>query len=292
MELRHLISFIVVAEEQSFTRAALRLHIAQPPLSQRIRELEDELGARLFERSTRKVALTTAGRAFLDHVRGLPRQLDEAVQACRRAQRGETGKLRLGYTGRASQAQLPRLLGQLRHAYPDVMLDIQGPLPTGALRLKLLEDELDAALCFLPIEGPGLQTRVSLESEFAMALPASHPMARARRLALRQLQAEPFVAYPSGQGFHLRQAMEAICRDAGFAPRVVRESEASQTLLCLIAAGVGVGLIPREIEALNIEGVVFRALPRQARRIQHGLAWRQGNDNPALGRLLDLFGQG
>jgi len=292
MELRHLISFIVVAEEQSFTRAALRLHIAQPPLSQRIRELEDELGARLFERSTRKVALTTAGRAFLDHVRGLPRQLDEAVQACRRAQRGETGKLRLGYTGRASQAQLPRLLGQLRHAYPDVMLDIQGPLPTGALRLKVLEDELDAALCFLPIEGPGLQTRVSLESEFAMALPASHPMARARRLALRQLQAEPFVAYPSGQGFHLRQAMEAICRDAGFVPRVVRESEASQTLLCLIAAGVGVGLIPREIEALNIEGVVFRALPRQARRIQHGLAWRQGNDNPALGRLLDLFGQG
>jgi len=292
MELRHLISFIVVAEERSFTRAALRLHIAQPPLSQRIRELEDELGARLFERSTRKVALTSAGRAFLDHVRGLPRQLDEAVQACRRAQRGETGKLRLGYTGRASQAQLPRLLGQLRHAYPDVMLDIQGPLPTGALRLKLLEDELDAALCFLPIEGPGLQTRVSLESEFAMALPASHPMARARRLALRQLQAEPFVAYPSGQGFHLRQAMEAICRDAGFVPRVVRESEASQTLLCLIAAGVGVGLIPREIEALNIEGVVFRALPRQARRIQHGLAWRQGNDNPALGRLLDLFGQG
>ena len=292
MEWRHLISFIVVAEERSFTRAALRLHIAQPPLSQRIRELEDELGARLFERSTRKVALTSAGRAFLDHVRGLPRQLEEAVQACRRAQRGETGKLRLGYTGRASQAQLPRLLGQLRHAYPDVMLDIQGPLPTGALRLKLLEDELDAALCFLPIEGPGLQTRVSLESEFAMALPASHPMARARRLALRQLQAEPFVAYPSGQGFHLRQAMEAICRDAGFVPRVVRESEASQTLLCLIAAGVGVGLIPREIEALNIEGVVFRALPRQARRIQHGLAWRQGNDNPALGRLLDLFGQG
>jgi len=292
MELRHLISFIVVAEEQSFTRAALRLHIAQPPLSQRIRELEDELGARLFERSTRKVALTSAGRAFLEHVRGFPRQIDDAVQACRRAQRGETGKLRLGYTGRASQAQLPRLLGRLRQAYPDIMLDIQGPLPTGALRLKLLEDELDAALCFLPIEGQGLQTRVSLESEFAMALPALHPMAGARRLALRQLQGEPFVAYPSGQGFHLRQAMDAICRDAGFVPRVVRESEASQTLLCLIAAGVGVGLIPSEIEALNIEGVVFRPLPRQARRIQHGLAWRQGNDNPALGRLLDLFGQG
>lgn len=289
MELRHLFSFIVVAEEQSFTRAALRLHIAQPPLSQRIRELEAELGVRLFERSTRKVALTSPGRVFLEHVRALPHQLDDAVQACQRAQRGETGKLRLGYTGRASQAQLPRLLSRLRQAYPDVMLDIQGPLPTGALRLRLLQDELDAALCFLPVEGPGLETRVSLESEFAMALPASHPYAHSRKLALRQLHAEPFVAYPSGQGFHLRQAMEAICRDAGFVPRVVRESEASQTLLCLIAAGLGVGLIPREIEALNIEGVVFRPLPRNARRIQHGLVWRQGNTNPALGRLLDLF---
>ncbi|MBO9353509.1 LysR family transcriptional regulator [Bordetella petrii] len=290
MELRHLLSFIVVAEEQSFTRAAHRLHIAQPPLSQRIRELEAELGARLFERSTRKVALTSAGQVFLDHVRTLPSQIDVAVQACRRAQRGETGKLRLGYTGRASQAQLPPLLSKLRQAYPDIMLDIQGPLPTGALRLKLLEDELDAALCFLPIEGPGLRARVSLESEFAMALPASHPLARPRKLQLRQLQGEPFVAYPAGRGFHLRQAMDAACHDAGFVPRVVRESEASQTLLCLIAAGVGVGLIPREIEALNIEGVVFRPLPRDARRIQHGLAWRQDNANPALGRLLDLFG--
>ncbi|MCD0505376.1 LysR substrate-binding domain-containing protein [Bordetella petrii] len=292
MELRHLFSFIVVAEEASFTRAARRLHIAQPPLSQRIRELEDEVGARLFERSTRKVALTSAGQAFLEHVRGLPRLIDDAVEASRRAQAGQTGKLRLGYTGRASQAQLPRLLSRLRQAYPDIMVDIQGPLPTGALRLMLLEDELDAALCFLPVQGPGLSTRVSLESELAMALPASHPYAQARRLHLRQLQAEPFVAYPSGQGFHLRQAMEVICRDAGFVPRVVRESAASQTLLCLIAAGVGVGLIPREIQALNVEGVVFRALPKSARRVQHGLAWRQDNANPVLGRLLELFEPG
>lgn len=289
MELRHLLSFIVVAEELNFTRAARRLHIAQPPLSQRIRELEDHLGVRLFERSTRSVALTSAGRVFLDHIRVLPSQIDEAVQASRRAQLGETGKLRLGYTGRASQAQLPRLLSRLRQAYPDVMLDLHGPLPTGALRLRLLEDELDAALCFLPVEGPGLSTRASSESEFAIALPAAHPLAQSKRLALRTLREETFVAYPVGQGFHLRLAMEALCRDAGFVPRVVRESEASQTLLCLIAAGVGVGLIPREIEALNIEGVVFRSLPRSARRIQHGLAWRRDNTNPALGRLLEVF---
>src|SRR5690606_30094920 len=126
--LRHILSFIVVAEEENFTRAARRLHIAQPPLSQRIRELEEEIGARLFERSTRKVALTSAGQAFLEHVRGLPRQLDDAVEASRRAQAGHTGKLRLGYTGRASQTQQPILLSRLRLLYPDILVDIQGPL--------------------------------------------------------------------------------------------------------------------------------------------------------------------
>lgn len=288
MELRHLQSFLVVAEEQSFTRAALRLHIAQPPLSKRIRELEDELGVRLFERSTRKVALTEAGRVFYKHIAGLPGLIDEAVQASRRAQRGETGVLRIGYTGRASQSQLPGLMSRLRQAYPDIVLDLHGPATTGALRLKLLEDELDLALCFLPIDGPDIASRATSEIEFAIALPSSHVLARQPVVQARQVRGEPFVAYPAGKGFHLRMAMESICREAGFVPYVIRETEASQSLLCQIAAGTGVGLIPMEIAALDIEGVVFRPLPSSTLRLQHGLAWRQGNANPVLARLLEL----
>lgn len=288
MELRHLYSFLVVAEERSFTRAALRLHIAQPPLSKRIRELEDELGVQLFSRSTRKVDLTEAGRAFQRHISALPAFIDEAVQASRRAHRGETGTLRIGYTGRASQSQLPGLMSRLRQVYPDIALDLHGPATTGALRIKLLEGELDVALCFLPIDGPDIATRATTEIEFAVALPANHPLARLSVVKPEQVQSEPFVAYPAGKGFHLRMAMESICREAGFAPHVIRETDASQSLLCQIAAGTGIGLIPMETAALNIEGVEFRPLPAGTLRLQHGLAWRADNSNPVLARLLEL----
>ncbi len=290
MELRHLHGFLAVAQEQSFTRAAWRLNIAQPPLSQRIRELEEELGVKLFDRSTRRVALTVAGKVFLEHVQPVLHHIDSAVEACRKAERGETGRLRLGYTGRASQEKLPSLVRDFRRSSPDVSLDIQGPLATGELRLRLLNDELDAALCFLPIEGPGIQSHVFMESALAIAMNESHPLADTSSLSLAQLANEAFVAYPSGQGFHLRQAMDRLCREAGFEPRVVRETAASQTLLCLVAAGTGVGLIPREIENMNIEGVVFRDLPPHTRRLRHGLAWRVDNANPALSHLLALIG--
>lgn len=288
MELRHLQGFLAVATEQSFTRAAWRLHIAQPPLSQRIRELEEELGVKLFERTTRRVSLTVAGSVFLEHLQPALHQLDTAVQACRRAARGETGRLRLGYTGRASQERLPRLVRDYRRAFPDINLDIQGPLPTGELRLQLLNDELDAALCFLPIDGPGIESYVLMENELSIAVSESHPLAMAPHVQLAQLADEPFVAYPAGKGFHLRNAMEALCREAGFVPQVVRETEASQTLLCLVAAGTGVGVIPREIETLNIAGIVYHPLPPGASRLRHGLAWRAGNANPALGGMLTL----
>ncbi|MEN5064812.1 LysR substrate-binding domain-containing protein [Achromobacter aegrifaciens] len=290
MELRHLQSFVVLATELNFTRAALRLHIAQPPLSQRIRELEDELGVKLFDRSTRKVTLTVAGRVFLDSIQPMFRQLDGAVEACRKAGRGETGNLRLGYTGRASHVRLPGLVRDCRRHYSDIALDIQGPLPTGELRLKLLDGTLDAALCFLPLEGKHIVSHEFMLSEFSIALADAHPLAAKAKLRVADLAQEPFIAYPSGKGFHLRGAMDAICLEAGFLPRVVRETEASQTLLCLVAAGTGVAIIPRDIESFNMEGVVFRPLPADAPKLQHGIAWLQTNRNPALGRLLALCG--
>ena len=289
MELRHLRGFLAVAQEQSFTRAAHRLHMAQPPLSLRIRELEEELGVKLFERHTRKVALSHAGQAFFDAVEPLFVQLDQAVEACRQADRGESGRLRVGYTGRASHWLLPRVMVAFRRQFPHVLLDIEGPLPTGTLRLKLLDGELDAALCFLPLADAGIETREFAASEFVLAVPASHRLARLDPLPLSLLANEAFVGYPSNKGFHLRDAMDAECLRAGFRPRVVRESETSQVLLCLVASGAGASIVPRELQAQEgVEGVVFKSLGPDAVRLSHGMAWLTANRNPALRSLLSL----
>jgi len=291
-ELRQLRYFLAVAEEKSFTRAAARLHVAQPPLSRQIRNLEEALGAALFERNTRSVSLTAAGAAFLAEVQKVFPQLEFAVEACRKAAQGHSGRLRLGYTGRASQSLLPGLMREFHTRYADVVVDIDGPHDTGHLRQALLNRRLDVALCFLPVTGEGLSSRKLMSTELAIALPATHPLAGLAEVSVEQLREESFVAYPSGQGFHLDAAMRAACERAGFSPRVVRESEASQTLMCMIAAGTGVGIVPAETQALLTEGVVFKSLGRHAARVDHGIAWLNSNGNPALHNLLALANQG
>ena len=289
MELRHLRSFVAVAQELSFTRAAKRLHMAQPPLSQRIRQLEQELGTRLFERHSRKVALSKTGQVFLAEIEKTLAQLDSAVESCRRTHRGEIGMLRLGYTGRASHLILPRLLYAFRVRFPDVELDLDGPHPSGTLNAKLLDGQLDVALCFLPLSDPDIDTLDCGGIEFVLALPCTHPLASKQRIDLADLAAEPFVGYPGGKGYMLRDTMDAQCARAGFTPRVVRETGTSQVLLCLVAAGVGVSIVPRELQYQEeIAGVTFKPLGPNAMRLSYGMAWRRDNSNPALRSLLSL----
>ena len=291
-DLRQLRYFIAVAEEQNFTRAAARLHVAQPPLSRQIRELENTLGAVLFDRNTRSVTLTAAGAAFLAEVQKVFPQLAYAVEVCRKAAQGHSGHLRLGYTGRASHSLLPSLLRAFHAQFAEVVVDIDGPHGTGHLRQALMNGQLDVALCFLPVQGVGVQSRKLSSAELAIALPATHPLAGQAEVTLGQFAAEPFVAYPGGQGFHLRDAMQAACERAGFSPRVVRESAASQTLVCTIAAGTGVGLLPAETQTLLADGVVFKSLGPGAPYVDHGIAWMGGNSNPALHNLLRIAGSG
>ena len=289
MELKHLRSFLAVAQEASFTRAARRLHIAQPPLSQRIRQLEEEVGVSLFDRHTRKVTLSRAGQVFFDDVVRLLAGLDQAVAACRRADKGELGELRVGYSGRASHLLLPRLLHAFRTRFPEVDLDLVGPHPSGTLRTLLLEERLDVALCFLPFADDGIATRSLASIEFVLALPATHPLAKQAHVDLAALATDPFVAYPANKGFQLREAMDAECRRSGFTPRVLRESETSQVLLCLVAAGMGASIVPRELQYQEeIAGVAFKSLGADAVRLDHGMAWLAGNRNPALRNLLAL----
>jgi len=289
MELKDLRSFLTVAETLNFTAAAKRLHIAQPPLSLRIRQLEQELGAPLFVRSTRSVRLSAAGKAFREAVAPLLVKLDQAAETCRRAARGETGMIRIGYSGRASQHLLQQLLAACRAHLPGVVLDLAGPHPTGQLRVMLHDDAIDLALCFLPLNDRAIASRKVTLTEFSLVLPANHRLAARSRIQLAQLADEPFVGYPSNQGFHLRQAMDDACRRAGFSPTVVKESSASQLLLCLVAAGTGVSIVPSELEHQEVvPGTVFKKLGANAGRLEHGMAWLKGNLNPALKKLLAL----
>lgn len=289
MDLKQLRSFLVVAREQNFSRAAIRLNMAQPPLSQRIRQLEEHLGVALFIRNTRRVELSAAGLAFQSAIEPLLAQLDAAVDTCHRAARGETGSLRIGYSGRASFKLLPRLMLAFRTRFPEVLLDLVGPLPSGALKTLLLNEQVDVALCFLPLKAPGLVSRPLAAIDFLLAMPASHPFASNKDVSLSSLAEEPFVAYPSNQGYLLRDAMDAQCRKAGFVPRVMRESESSQVLLYLVAAGTGVSIVPSELQTHEaIEGIVFKSLGDAALQLEHGLTWRTDNANPALHNLLAI----
>lgn len=288
IELRHLRIFLTVAHEKNFTRAANVLHMAQPPLSRQMRELEVAVGADLFDRTTRSVAITAAGNAFLQQIQVVFPQIDFAIQAARNAAKGHEGSLSLGYTGRASQVLLPGLLREFKSRYPSVTVDIDGPYPTGRLKQDLLAQRIDLALCFLPVEEAGLGTTRLLRTTLSIALPVNHRLAQAEVVTVRELRDESFVAYPSSQGFSLRVAMEAECQHAGFRPRVVRESTSSQTLLCLVAAGTGIALIPAETASFLTDGVVFKPLSSSVGKLDHGVVWLESNQNPTLHNMLEI----
>lgn len=288
MELKQLRSFLAVAEEGNFSRAAHRLNIAAPPLTRRIQELEAEIGATLFRRTTRHVELTPAGRALQEALPAVFAALDEGVRAARRHARGDAGALAIGYTGHASAHSLPRLLRAFRHDRPEVHVDIRGPGTQGELLRELRAGRLDAALCFLPVEDDGLDCRDFVESPLAIVLSDLHPLAQTPDLTVAALAREPFVALPRNQGFYLREAMERECLHAGFVPRIVEESAEPKTLLCLVAGGAGVAIMPRQDERLEFQGVVFRPLPPDRPGLRHGLVWRKAEPNPALAPLLAI----
>jgi len=286
LEMRHLESFLAVAEEGNFTRAAIRLHMTQPPLSLRIKELEAMLKVTLLERTTRRVRLTAAGETFLAKLRETMQSLHNAVETARQVEQGVAGYLRVGYSGIASDSVLPRLIARFGALYPKVALDFHGPSASGALGVALLKEEIDIALCFLPLPQSRLASRTLIVTELALVLPDRHPLAHAKRVSLKDVAGDPFVSYPATGGYHLRAAVDAECRRAGFRPRVVKESRWSQTLLCLVAAGVGVAIVPREQEVRGIEGVIFRTLHPSQAPLHHGIAWRKDDTSPFVGNFL------
>jgi DNA-binding transcriptional LysR family regulator len=289
VELRQLRYFVAVAEERHFGRAAVRLHIAQPPLSQQIRRFEAELGEPLFYRTTRRVELAPAGEALLERAPAILAAVDAAIDDARRAARGEYGRLAIGFTGSSTYAMLPALAAAMREELPGVMLDLQGELLTPAQVARLLDSTLDLGLLRPPVRERELSTEVLHSEPLLAVLPQSHPLADAEAVPLELLEGEPFVTYPSHFRSVVHDAVEDACEAHGFRPVAAHEVAETATLVSFVAAGLGVSLVPASVRNMTVEGAVYRPLVHDATRVELAAAWRRDDDRPILMRALGVI---
>jgi DNA-binding transcriptional LysR family regulator len=296
MELRHLRYFVVVAEEGHVTRAAARLGIQQPPLSRQIRALETELEVQLFRRKPRGVELTQAGEALLEEARAILARVEHAAAAARRAARGEAGRIGIGFTSSASfHPFVPSAIRAFREAHPLVGLSLEEG-GTAELVEALIAEKIDTAFVRSPI-GPasGIAIHSLLEEEMVAAFPAGHPLStgdKTSMLPLAALEPETFILYRRPLGPGLYDAIIAACQRAGFSPTIGQEAPRMLSTLSLVAAGLGVTLVPDSMRRLGVHGVAYRALDRGAGLVAPlNLACRRAETAAAARRFTALVRQ-
>ena len=291
MELRHLRYFRAVAEELHFGRAAERLHIAQPPLSQQIRQLERELAVTLLVRTTRKVELTPAGETYLKRVVAILDAVDEAGWQAQRIAEGAEGQLAIGCVGSATYSLLPRLVRALREELPGVDVSVRGEMLAPAQITALLAGEIDLALLRPPIEQSGVLVETVRRDRLLAALPEGHPLAVRDELRVNDLRDEEFVAHAGHGRSVMNSVLTAMCADAGFVPRVRHEVEETSTLVTLVSAGLGVAIVPEPTAALDIAGVCYRPLAPDALGVDLAAARAERANSPLLENVLAVLRQ-
>lgn len=286
MELRQLRYVVAVAEHGHFGRAAAELHMAQPALSRAVRQFEADLGAELFARSTRSVALTAAGAELVPEARLLLTRAERLQARVRQVAEGSVGTLRIGCTGSASYGYLPRLIRDLSVSLPGLEFEVETEMLTPDQERALLEGRLDIGIIRLPVASDELEWRVVLREPLIAALPASHHLVRHERLSIADLAAEPFINYRSTSGSAAGAAVIRVCQEHGFTPRSVREVTETGTLLALVAAGLGVAVVPAGAGAMALDGLVFRELV-DVPTVDLALTWRRDERPATVDRLLE-----
>ena len=286
MELRQLRYFVAVAEELHFRRAAVRLHISQPPLSQQIRQLEDELGYPLLARTRRRVELTPAGEAFLRDARALLAELDGAVETARRIDAGQTGRLRVNFVGSALLSIVPGIVQRFRAARPSVEIELHERSTIEQLR-AISAGVVDVGLVRPPIDDiPEVRTETVLTERTVAALPAGHELTSLRRIPLHRLGSEPLVMFPRSQapGFHdlLMSSMSA----PGTHPQVVQYAPEMLTIIGLVATGIGVSLVPASVTRLALDGVTYRPVAGAPRAELIAIV-RASDDSPLVRAFIE-----
>ena len=272
MELRHLRYFVTVGEELHFGRAAARLLIVQPSLSQQIRQLEDELGFPLLYRTKRSVELTDAGKVFLVQAKHVLAQVEEAKRTAQRAYRGEVGRLVVGYISSSTYDVLPMMLRLYRERFPGVEVALRELTTREQLR-ALEEDIIQVGLLRLPISAPMLKVEVVRREPIVCVLPEGHALAARQRIAASLLANEPFVLQSSQRGAGYYAQLMNLCLAAGFSPHVIQEVTEIHTIVSLVAAGIGVSLVPLSARNIRSQGVVYRELEGTPTMTEMAVAW-------------------
>lgn len=286
MELRHLRYFVTLAEELHFGRAAERLHIAQPPLSQQIRQLETELGFELFHRTKRKVQLTEAGQVFLDEVQQIFKQLEQAIQVGRQTSRGEMGQLVVGFVSSAPYNILPKILRTFRSSVPEVRLELH-ELTTNEQFRWLRESRIDVGFVRPPIEDT-FNFETIFQESLMVALPDTHLLANNSNVSLRSLKNEPFILFPRLLAPGLYDLIISLCQQAGFSPNVTQEAIQMQTIVSLVAGGLGIAIVPESLQNLQRTGVVYKIIQEPTPKTAIAIIWRQNDRSATVQKFLEI----
>ncbi len=283
IELRHLRYFSAVAEELHFGRAATRLALSAPSLSTQVQQLETIVGARLFDRHSRRVTLTDAGRVLLEAAARIFRDVDVAVVATRQAHAGQTGELRVGFGPTLMLSTLAQVVRTYRNRYPGVHIELR-ELATAEQIAAVLRGDLDLGFVRGAEADPRLHVEPFAREPLLIALNRDHALARVARVPVSALAQEPWVLFPRAIAPLLHEAVMRLCRSAGFSPTVVQESREVYTTVGLVGAGVGVTIVPATVQRMSWKGVVYKPIARAS--VQLSMVRASGAVRPVVDRFL------
>jgi DNA-binding transcriptional LysR family regulator len=295
MELRHLRYFVAAAETLNFTRAAKHLHVSQPPLSRQIQDLEREIGAALFDRDRNKLKLTAAGEYFLQEAKKILTQAHQAARLAKAAADGKAGRLTIAFLSPLGGLFLPRVIRSFRQRLPLADVDLCEMVPRMQLE-ALLDNQID--LAFVPKAEAASGSEFAIEPvvavELRVAIALDHPLAKLRRIPIARLEGEQFIILKKSAAPATHDLLLGICRSSGFEPDVVRQSDRAQSILDLVAAGIGVSIVPEHFQRYQSD-LVLRALTPKPPRVPLCMVWRRNDRSPMLrtfrGMVRRHFGQ-
>lgn len=287
MELRHLRYFLAVAEELHFGKAAEKLHIAQPPLSQQIRQLETMLGFQLFYRTKRNVQLTEAGQVFLEETQQIFQQLEEAIEKGRQTNRGETGRLAVGFVSSAVYKILPPILRRFRTSVAGVSLELH-ELTSDRQIQWLQEGKIDIGFVRPPIAWADFEIAAMFQESLIVALPESHSLCDRDKISLSLLTNESFIIFPRTVAPELYDRIIALCQQANFSPKVVQEAIQMQTIVSLVAADMGIAIVPASIQNLQRTGVIYKPISETTPTSAIAAIWKKNKRSATVDRFVEV----
>jgi DNA-binding transcriptional LysR family regulator len=290
VELRQLRYFLAVAEERSFSRAAIRAGVSQPPLSRQIARLEAEIGVELFKRNKHGVEITQAGATFQTEIKSALAQLEYATKATRRSAKGQIGTLLLGFGGSAVYTFTPSLLKRFRRNFPDVELALHNVPVTSQLD-ALIAKRIDIGFLLLPVRNEAIATRILLRDSLNVALPSGHYLSKRKEIPLSALSNCDFIVFPRAANFGFYEKVIELCAKANFVPKVVQEISPLESVIGLVAAGVGIAIVPSVARKFKIAEVVFTPIRERFATVDFAMAWRKVDSSPVVKAFVDMVGK-